>query len=286
MEEKAKRLAPNPDTLRELFLKSGNLCSFPGCTKLMMNLDGVFIGQICHIEAAEEGGERFNPAMTNEQRRSAANLMLMCYEHHQVTNDVAKYTVKILKGFKEDHERKFARADRAMLEQITDWTAVDEPTKVRNLKRLNKVMGWQSTVDEDKEVIADLNMYIDKLRVVPIEVRRFLGAVASRAHRMQATQVVDTNSLDGSVSILLKDLKDALRLSPNAIFEQANALESYGIGSMTEMYVADVDQPAVRIYATKHNWHLWLDIVTFCQKAPDSLDAFIDDLDFSRLDEQ
>ena len=252
----------------------------------MMNLDGVFIGQICHIEAAEEGGERFNPAMTNEQRRSAANLMLMCYEHHQVTNDVAKYTVKILKGFKEDHERKFARADRAMLEQITDWTAVDEPTKVRNLKRLNKVMGWQSTVDEDKEVIADLNMYIDKLRVVPIEVRRFLGAVASRAHRMQATQVVDTNSLDGSVSILLKDLKDALRLSPNAIFEQANALESYGIGSMTEMYVADVDQPAVRIYATKHNWHLWLDIVTFCQKAPDSLDAFIDDLDFSRLDEQ
>ena len=65
--------------LRELFLKSGNLCAFPGCEKLMMNAGGVFIGQVCHIEAAEEGGERFRGSMTNEQRRAVSNLMLMCY---------------------------------------------------------------------------------------------------------------------------------------------------------------------------------------------------------------
>ena len=55
MEANAKRLAPTADTLRELFLKSGNLCAFPACGKLMMNAEGVFIGQVCHIEAAEEG---------------------------------------------------------------------------------------------------------------------------------------------------------------------------------------------------------------------------------------
>jgi hypothetical protein len=49
----------------------------------MLNIEGTFIGQICHIEAAEEGGERFNLNTTNEQRRSAVNLMLMCYEHHR-----------------------------------------------------------------------------------------------------------------------------------------------------------------------------------------------------------
>src|SRR5579859_4942500 len=94
--EKARRLAPSSDTLRELFLKSGNLCAFPGCGRLMMNVEGVFIGQVCHIEAAEEAGERFNGAMTNEDRRASANLILMCYEHHQVTNDVDKYTVEVL----------------------------------------------------------------------------------------------------------------------------------------------------------------------------------------------
>jgi hypothetical protein len=251
----------------------------------MMNLDGVFIGQICHIEAAEEGGERFNSAMTNEERRSAANLMLMCYDHHQVTNDVVKYTVGFLRGFKDDHERKFARADRAMLEQLTDWTTVDEPTAVRNLRRMNAVLGWGNSEPEDAEVIKDLNAYIEKLRLVPIEVRRFLGAVVKRAHRMQSTQVVDTDGLTG-LRILFKDLSDALRMPARVVFEQAGALDSYGIGSMSEMYVADHLQAAVRIYPTEHGWHVWLDIVTFCQKAPDSFDAFIDDLDFSRLDGQ
>lgn len=51
----------------------------------MVGDNGNFIGQICHIEAAEEGGERFNPNMTNEERRAFDNLMLMCYEHHVVT---------------------------------------------------------------------------------------------------------------------------------------------------------------------------------------------------------
>jgi hypothetical protein len=39
---------------------------------------GVFIGQLCHIEAAEEGGQRFNERMTNEERRAFENLLLLC----------------------------------------------------------------------------------------------------------------------------------------------------------------------------------------------------------------
>ena len=45
----------------------------------MMNEQGVFVGQVCHIEGAEEGGERFNPRMSNEERRAAANLMLSVF---------------------------------------------------------------------------------------------------------------------------------------------------------------------------------------------------------------
>lgn len=42
--EKAKRLTPKGETVREVFLKSGNLCAFPGCRALMMDADGTFIG--------------------------------------------------------------------------------------------------------------------------------------------------------------------------------------------------------------------------------------------------
>lgn len=100
MQEKPKRLAPTKEVLRELYLKSGNLCAYPGCHNVMCDEAGNFIGQICHIEAAEEGGERFNPHMTNEERRAAGNLMLMCYEHHVVTNNVAEYPVSRLKQMK------------------------------------------------------------------------------------------------------------------------------------------------------------------------------------------
>lgn len=73
----------------------------------MFNADGDFVGQICHIEAAEPGGERFNILQTNEQRRHVSNLVLMCYDHHVHTNDVGKYTVDVLKRIKRDHEKIF-----------------------------------------------------------------------------------------------------------------------------------------------------------------------------------
>jgi hypothetical protein len=126
MNEAAKRLKPYPQTFRELFLKSGNLCAYPGCGALLMNEEGIFIGQLCHIESAEPGGERFNPDMTNEQRRSASNLMLMCYPHHRQTNDVQRYTVAKLREIKAAHERRFSRPDRAMRERVArlNWTAL------------------------------------------------------------------------------------------------------------------------------------------------------------------
>jgi hypothetical protein len=138
--EKVKRLQPTEDTLRELFLKSGNLCAFPDCDNIMMNARGVFIGQVCHIEAADEGGERFNPDMTNEQRRHVSNLMLMCYPHHRETNDVDAYPVAKLKKMKQDHEGRFSNPDRAILEKLADRTLRATSTIASNPKRINRTL--------------------------------------------------------------------------------------------------------------------------------------------------
>jgi hypothetical protein len=117
---KAKRKSPDKDALRELYLKSGNQCAFPGCTRVVLNNDGVFAGQICHSEAAEEGGERFNLAMTDEERAAVSNLMLMCYEHHVITNDVDKYPVSVLKAMKAEHETRFGDPAQAILDGEAD----------------------------------------------------------------------------------------------------------------------------------------------------------------------
>jgi hypothetical protein len=98
------RLQIKHDTYRALFAKSGNVCAFPGCNEEMVTDDEKFIGQLCHIEAAEPGGQRFNIASNDEERRSFENLMLMCYKHHRETDDVATYDVDLLKKIKREHE--------------------------------------------------------------------------------------------------------------------------------------------------------------------------------------
>jgi len=163
-QEKVKRLQPLPDILRRLFLTSGNLCAFPGCKELMIDVDGNFIGQICHIEAAEKGGERFNASMTNEQRRGFENLMLMCYRHHTITNDVLRYPVTKLRAMKTNHEKAFSDPAVAMTRVLEDETAKAEIQESRSLARINNVLGWKLTNDELQGTAQTINEAASRLK--------------------------------------------------------------------------------------------------------------------------
>lgn len=101
------RLSPKLETIRYLFAVSGNKCAFPGCQHRLLSDKGTFIGQVCHIEAANKGGQRFRPSQGEEDRRSAANLILLCYEHHRITDEEQEFTVARLKQIKKDHESQF-----------------------------------------------------------------------------------------------------------------------------------------------------------------------------------
>ncbi|MCK0201371.1 hypothetical protein [Ornithobacterium rhinotracheale] len=48
-------------TRQRLYAMSGNQCAFPGCIQSFFNPDDkANISNICHIEAAEPGGQRYN----------------------------------------------------------------------------------------------------------------------------------------------------------------------------------------------------------------------------------
>lgn len=108
MEQEVKRITPSKETLIRLYSKSGNQCAFPGCThKIFDERTGKRIAQVCHIEAALENGERFNPKLSNTERADESNLIILCWAHHQITNNVEEYTVGKLQELKKQHEFKF-----------------------------------------------------------------------------------------------------------------------------------------------------------------------------------
>ena len=96
-----------PVTLKRLFGLSGNQCAFPGCIKTLVNTINAKDSNICHIEAANKGGERYNFLMTDEQRADYSNLIVLCVQHHDETNDIEKYTVEVLQNMKQKHESDF-----------------------------------------------------------------------------------------------------------------------------------------------------------------------------------
>lgn len=109
--ERVQRLNPKIQTLKKLFALSQNRCAFYNCTCPIVNEYNQVIAQVCHIEAANVGGERFNPAQSNEDRRQFENLILLCQHHHTETNDVTRFPTTVMKQMKASHEAKASLAN-------------------------------------------------------------------------------------------------------------------------------------------------------------------------------
>ena len=172
------RLGNKTDVIKKLFALSGNYCAFPGCAQHIIDNKGQLIGQICHIEAANDNGERFNPHQTDDERRSFENLILLCANHHIVTNDVDVYTVERLKEIKREHENKFLQNPYSIPEEIVDsiltkvLESLDElysisvdtnarvievQTQITELQKITNKLLMNTSIDDEKIYIAQLD---------------------------------------------------------------------------------------------------------------------------------
>lgn len=111
--------------VRKLYGLTRNQCSNPTCRHPLIvpgNIPGTYgqLGKIAHIKAAEDGGPRWDPLMTNEDRRSFENLILLCPTCHDKIDDkelVADYPVPLLEKWKREHEDSLWQPS----ENIDEW---------------------------------------------------------------------------------------------------------------------------------------------------------------------
>ncbi|MBX8945997.1 hypothetical protein [Lysinibacillus sp. K60] len=266
--EEPKRLPPTKDVLRELYLKSGNQCAFPGCYQTILNDKGVLVGVICHIEAAMPGGERFNKNQTNEDRRAAANLILLCHEHHKETDDVVKFPVNRLQEMKKAHEKKYSDVADKLYNSIVDRTSLQGFQYCQSLNNMNSVIGWKHNEEELFPMIQQINDKVDILRKLSPDTRSIFKIMLER-------------TVNSQVHIAL--IEESTGIDRYKLREHIVILNNYGLVSYpykdewTHTYCTDIS-------SEDGHWNIWLEIKEFSQKTSISLEEIIQNMNFSLLD--
>lgn len=96
--------------IKLLWGKAASRCAFPNC-RLPLTQDcensssSITIGEQAHIVAEKENGSRGNSLLTDKERNSYDNLILLCPTHHTIIDKNPKdFPVEKLHAFKTEHE--------------------------------------------------------------------------------------------------------------------------------------------------------------------------------------
>ena len=181
MAEKARQYKSSH--IRRLDTLSKNKCAAPDCTRALIARDReTIISKICHIEAAKENGPRYNPNMTDDDRRHFNNLILLCDECHSIIdnkeNETA-YPVSLLREWKKEHESKtilILNSRGSLLKLAIDAIAsadlegyqndngsIPEVFNIENKIEYNSVVRNKELIDEYKVFYAKIASLYDEL---------------------------------------------------------------------------------------------------------------------------
>jgi hypothetical protein len=275
--EIVKRLKPLPDTVRHLFAHSGNVCAFDGCDHPLIDEHSNFVAELCHIEAVDVGGERFNAAMSNEERRYRENLILLCHRHHVETNNVDCYPVARMREIKAAHEAKFAAGTlpvseeqyEGAAEQIAESSIIDI-TKKAVVRLPQTLAAWEIPDDELGWDLELLHPYLERLRRLPLDTRGVLLVIVERGEPAR-----------DDVALPVTELELATGVRGKRLGAHLDMLDRHHIAGIEEDWEG---RSWVGTY-TLDGWRFWYEMKKYCEQAGLDLQDFIMGLRFDRLDE-
>jgi hypothetical protein len=138
---------------KSLFLLSRGCCYVPGCDEAVMRLsDGRPHVQllITHIRALDEGGPRYDPAMTDRERCSFSNMMLLCAGHHAEVSADGSIPAETLWHWKAVREGELALQlndlDWATQEKLEKWM---DDAVIRTREAFSGALNRLNDVDRD-----------------------------------------------------------------------------------------------------------------------------------------
>ncbi len=218
-------------TTKRLYALSSNQCAFPNCSVKFVNVENeTNLSNICHIEAAEKGGQRYNPDSTNDYRRSFENLILLCPTHHVETNDIAKYTVTILRKMKSTHEYKMLKENSnsnilvkypsalnivigLLGKRIFEDIDLDEPINAPNPTEkilYNNVIRYKPTIEEYAVYQGKLNKIYEEIENQGSSKKDFVLRNIKTHYLKEKGKYKDINDIRANADIIINDIENKL----------------------------------------------------------------------------
>ncbi|MGV2967159.1 hypothetical protein [Paenibacillus sp. AGC30] len=240
----------------------------------MMDADGDFIGEVCHIEAAETGGQRFNPKQSNEDRRAFSNLMLMCHACHKKTDNVKKYTVEILQKMKRDHEKKFSDIVSKLQNSISDLTTLQDYSYTLSCKRINESLNWKLDSTQLKDMCDEINQWVERLRKLSPDTRNVFSIMIDRS---------TLNSWD-QPQVIIHEIAKVTDLDFEGMKEHYDLLYKYNFISKAEREEEDNTVVVTIKPFILTGWPFWIDLKKFCDVENINLNEIVGEMNFGLLD--
>lgn len=285
----SKRLAPTSKTLRQLYVLSGNQCAKPGCRTVLVNANGTFVGNVCHIRAAKKGGPRYDGTINPEERRAASNLILLCSTCHAlVDSEPNEYTVGKLAKWKDSREKAFAEVGKTLrksyVTQISDEAETIDPSLPGSFGAYiaySEQKGLWHTFEDDQaiqEATTDVLRYVERLRHITLVDRGLLSAIIEKTIALD-----QIHPLSSSLNIHPDDLK-TIRIGPRPLSQYririlGDTLERHDLG-----YLDIGGEPVFGVrQISKHlSWH---EVAQFLNDRGKTVDVLVCELQFSILDQ-
>lgn len=102
--------SPDTHTQRRLFAASAGYCQNPRCfNALFIDAEGksIHVAEMAHVFAANDGGPRANPALTEEERGAFENLIMLCANCHTMVDKAPHaFPDQMILGWKREHANK------------------------------------------------------------------------------------------------------------------------------------------------------------------------------------
>lgn len=178
-------------TERALFRLARGTCYYPDCmAPIIRVVDGeaIVAVEIAHIRGALPDSARYDTAMTDEQRRAFANLLLLCTAHHKVVDRLkpVEHPPELLEQWKHDNEG-------SGLDELLRLESASES----NLERLiiEAVAHLQPTRSVEADLRAGVLVSPGTASTSPFDVHATLLELNSHLRQLPDVVVVDVRNI-------------------------------------------------------------------------------------------